>query len=416
MDSNNFPGSAGVGEREARVYSALVLRRHHGMAHGIGRSGNITEDQPKASSTLMAKLCNLLAQDALTTAGFGDIGSVTVLPVATGMAITLCLLALKQLRPAPRYVLWPRIDQKTCIKCVAAAGLELLVVPNIIEGDQLRTDLARVEAELTRVGAENSRELCKLITAAWRRGRVDAVVQSTDKNFMVPVGGSIVIEGKKSHALVPRVNELYPGRASSSPLLDLFITLLSMGKTGFLRLLEEREELYVYMKTKMSEVARQYGERVLETPGNPISLAMTVSLRHTTTCSSGATGKANDNKGEETGTERLHVCCEGSNQAENNAPSVSSSSEHEAPSSPKALTMLGSMLFSRNVSGTRVIAQGENKTVCGMKLQGFGASHDRYPVSYLTAAAAIGTTKQEVELFLDRLSKCLHELRTQMCN
>ena len=34
--------------------------------------------------------------------------------------------------------------------------------------------------------------ICKAVTRACRVGRVDAVVQSTDKNFMVPVGGSLV--------------------------------------------------------------------------------------------------------------------------------------------------------------------------------------------------------------------------------
>lgn len=39
MDSNNFPGHVGVGEREARVASPLVARRHYRLAHGVGRSG-----------------------------------------------------------------------------------------------------------------------------------------------------------------------------------------------------------------------------------------------------------------------------------------------------------------------------------------------------------------------------------------
>lgn len=30
------------------------------------------------------------------------------------------------------------------------------------------------------------------LTAACWRGRVDAIVQSTDKNFMVPVGGAVI--------------------------------------------------------------------------------------------------------------------------------------------------------------------------------------------------------------------------------
>jgi hypothetical protein len=47
MDSNNFENNVGVGEREARVFSPLVARRHFRLAHGIGRSGDIAAEQPK---------------------------------------------------------------------------------------------------------------------------------------------------------------------------------------------------------------------------------------------------------------------------------------------------------------------------------------------------------------------------------
>lgn len=53
MDSNNFRGNAGVGEREGRVASALVAKRHWHLAHGIGRSGDIAAEQPKARATLL---------------------------------------------------------------------------------------------------------------------------------------------------------------------------------------------------------------------------------------------------------------------------------------------------------------------------------------------------------------------------
>ena len=44
--------------------------------------------------------------------------------------MTLALLALKARRPpSARYVVWPRMDQKTCAKAVSAAGLELVPVP-----------------------------------------------------------------------------------------------------------------------------------------------------------------------------------------------------------------------------------------------------------------------------------------------
>lgn len=50
MDSNNFPNNVGVGEREARVASRLVAKRHFGLAHGIGRSGDVAAEQPKVST------------------------------------------------------------------------------------------------------------------------------------------------------------------------------------------------------------------------------------------------------------------------------------------------------------------------------------------------------------------------------
>ncbi|KAH3705805.1 O-phosphoseryl-tRNA selenium transferase [Pelomyxa schiedti] len=70
MDSNNFPENIGVGEREARVFSSLVSRRHIWMSHGIGRSGDINAEQPKAAgSSLLYKLTNCMTMDALHIAG-----------------------------------------------------------------------------------------------------------------------------------------------------------------------------------------------------------------------------------------------------------------------------------------------------------------------------------------------------------
>ena len=46
MDSNTFLDNVGVGEREARVHSPLVRRRHYGLAHGIGRSGDVAAEPP----------------------------------------------------------------------------------------------------------------------------------------------------------------------------------------------------------------------------------------------------------------------------------------------------------------------------------------------------------------------------------
>lgn len=52
-------------------------------------------------------------------------------------------------------------------------------------------------------------------------------------------------------AQVDRVNSLYPGRASMSPLLDLLITLLHWGAAGWRSVLQQREELYTYARQQL---------------------------------------------------------------------------------------------------------------------------------------------------------------------
>jgi O-phospho-L-seryl-tRNASec:L-selenocysteinyl-tRNA synthase len=41
---------------------------------------------------------------------------------------------------------------------------------------------------------------------------------------------------------------MYPGRASMSPTLDLFITMLSMGSDGYKAMLKERKQLLPYVE------------------------------------------------------------------------------------------------------------------------------------------------------------------------
>jgi O-phospho-L-seryl-tRNASec:L-selenocysteinyl-tRNA synthase len=123
MDSNNFTGNCGVGEREGRVYSKLVSQRHFGFSHGIGRSGDLVEVQPKAvGSSIINKLTNCLVLDALKTSGLNFIKEAFVLPMATGMSLTLCMLTFKNIKKDAKYVIMPRIDQKSCIKSICLAG------------------------------------------------------------------------------------------------------------------------------------------------------------------------------------------------------------------------------------------------------------------------------------------------------
>ncbi|XP_065182826.1 O-phosphoseryl-tRNA(Sec) selenium transferase-like [Sycon ciliatum] len=403
MDSNNFPANVGVGERESRVHSALVRKRHFGFGHGVGRSGDVTAVQPKAAgSSLLVQLTNQLLLDVMRTMGVRSTASCVLLPVATGMSLVLTMLTLRATKPAAKYVLWPRIDQKSCFKSMVTAGFIPVVIENRLEGDELRTDMEELGRQIEHLGADNIvcvmsttscfaprtpdrlveiAKRCKtsgvahiinnaygvqaarcmnLIEEAQRCGRVDAFIQSTDKNFLVPVGGAVVAGFDKN--FIEEIAKTYPGRASAAPMLDVFITLLSLGSTGYKKLVADRKVVMKQLSTGLEKIAAEHGERLLKTPHNPISLAISLPR---VVCSSG--------------------------QASNSS----------------AMTELGSMLFKRSVSGTRVIAPGSSKEIGPHTFSNWGAHHDHLPFAYMTAAAAIGMTTDEVSSFLSRLDKTL---------
>lgn len=62
------------------------------------------------------------------------------------------------------------------------------------------------------------------------------------------------------------------GRASASPAMDVFITLLSLGVNGYKNLISQRKEMYKYLKEELGKVATKHGERLLDTKNNPISI------------------------------------------------------------------------------------------------------------------------------------------------
>ena len=60
------------------------------------------------------------------------------------MALTLCLLYLKSKRPEAEYIIWPRLDQKTVVKCMQTANLKPIIVQGKIVDDMIVTDLVRI--------------------------------------------------------------------------------------------------------------------------------------------------------------------------------------------------------------------------------------------------------------------------------
>jgi len=336
--------------------------------------------------------------DVLRETGCKAAKACVVLPVATGMAMLLCILHLKGKRPQSRIVIWPRIDQKTCIKAPQTAGCQLIVVEPLYEGDSLVTDVGRVKellvehsetvtcvlsttscfaprtpdklvalAELcaeynvphvvnNAYGIQSTRCMGLLNTAA-TKGRVDLFVQSLDKNFMVPVGGSVVAGFTQDS--VTGVCQTYPGRGSSAPVLDLFITLLAMGRQGLRGLLDDRVKVFAELKQQLSILADKYNERVLDTTHNQISLAFTL----------GNSGKDNTQ-----------------------------------------LTEIGSKLFQRNVTGARVVTPGTTKTIGAVTFTNFGSHSNDYPVPYITFAASVGMRVGDVGVLVEKLDKVLSKV------
>ena len=141
--------------------------------------------------------------------------------------------------------------------------------------------------------------------------------------------------------------------------------------------LQEREELFIYCQGRLAEFAVAHGCHLLQTPDNPISLALTL---------------------------------------ESFSLSNSAGSPPEESSADMPMTYLGSMLFNRRVSGTRVISRGVRQRVAGIGFEGYGAHCDNYPHTYLTFAAALGTLKSDVDRFLARLEKTIGSFRKQQRN
>lgn len=459
MDSNNFAAHVGAGEREGRVAAPLVARRHYGLSHGIGRSGDVLSDQPKAAgSSLLHKVTNCMVLDLLRQAGAPSTETAVVFPMATGMTLSLVLRSVaKQQRDErrvrglngagsventeecePRYVVWTRIDQKTALKCIEAAGFVPLVVP-LRPASLKRQDCSgagtRMEtgphpyffqahvddiaAVIQRLGGPKhvvcvlsttscfaprlpddvvaisqlcktlnvpyvvnnaygvqSRVIMRRIDAAIRLGRVDAVVQSGDKNFLVPVGGA-VLSGPKD--AVMRVAAMYAGRGSISPVVDLFITSLSLGRSGFQQLWDTRYVVRELLVDELRKFAHTRGEVLLEEN-------MEVNGDARTRATVDATP------------------CENQNLPRND---ISLALTMRTVKDVEAARAIGARLFRGAVTGPRVVVPNTATTrLCGLSFLNYGMHTDEVPsCPLLVMACGIGMTAEDVHAVVARLEE-----------
>ncbi|MFW9890854.1 MAG: O-phosphoseryl-tRNA(Sec) selenium transferase [Candidatus Thorarchaeota archaeon] len=312
LDTDKDPEAVRVGEREARVASPYVARLSVGFNHGIGRSGRLAAPQPKApGASQMQQVANKVALDAIRKLGLSNVKAGLVTPLSTGMTISLVLGALRREYGVKR-VLYPRIDHTSPKRAIALSGLEEKTIPTLIDADSVQVDFGILEKEIkksnstavlatttffpprlsdpvkdiSKICAETdtpliinnaygvqSQKVMSEIRAAIDAGRVDAVVQSSDKNFLAPVGAAVVVTPKKD--FTDSIADTYAGRATAAPVVQTLAALLAIGFDTYKDLQKEQLDNKAMLDKRMDEIAEKLGQRVLSV-WNPVACAITM--------------------------------------------------------------------------------------------------------------------------------------------
>ena len=68
-------------------------------------------------------------------------------------------------------------------------------------------------------------------------------------------------------------------------------------------------------------------------------------------------------------------------------------------------------MFSRRISGLRVIKHSKQTELGGVKFKNYGSSSENYTyLPYFTTAAALGMSKKEIDIFAKRLDEALDKI------
>ncbi len=325
IDSDKDPGSIRIGEREGRIATPYLGDLCANFCHGVGRSGNLTAAQPKAAgASLMQNLTNKLVLSLITSVGIPNLKGALTVPMGTGMSIALALRGCLNhfgvdIHRHPD-ILMTQVDHNSPHKGIEFIGGQIQTIPGKFGRNHYAEegvfvdieDLQQVyESRRNSVSAivsnsaffaprvpDNLKQIAKfaqehnlihiinnaygiqskkistLIRKAIDAGRVDAIIQSTDKCFMTPVGGAVITSPREE--IITSISQAYAGRASASPVVQLLVSLLSMGKSGYRKRMEEQLKNRLLLDQQMLSLANSHHERLI-TCNNPVSCAMTLS-------------------------------------------------------------------------------------------------------------------------------------------
>ena len=312
MDTDKDPDAVRVGEREARIFSAYVGSLAAGFNHGVGRSGQLDAAQPKAvGASIMQQVANSVALDAIKKLGLSNCRAGLVTPLSTGMSLALVLSGLRR-ELGIKNVLYPRIDHKSPQRGISFAGLEEVSIPTCLDGDAVGVDMSVFETalssttscavlatttffpprisdpvkEIAKSCAEydiplvinnaygvQSQKIMALVRSAIDAGRVDAIVQSSDKNFLSPVGASIVVSPNPD--IIEMTSGTYAGRATAAPIIQTLSALLALGHENYKNLQAQQEENISSLREHLQEIASSLNQHLLAVE-NPIACAITM--------------------------------------------------------------------------------------------------------------------------------------------
>ena len=319
FDTSNDPGSIRIGEREARISTDLLNDTSFGFNHGVGRSGNISASQPKAvGASILQSVLNTAILHFIKDLGITNLRSACVLPMSTGMTLGLSLRGFDQdpFSSKPKKVIMPRVDHLSPKKGIELMRYQIKPVEtkfgqNYFAPDGVYCDPKDIESaiddecfaiiststffaprvpdpikEIAKLAQKHnlvhiinnayglqSDSIVQLIRSAIDSGRVDAIVSSTDKNFLCPVGGSVVYGPADS--LQDQVSKVYAGRATATPYVQLLISLLAMGKIEYLKYRTEQAKNKRVLDDSLESLANQLNEKIIK-DNNPVSTAMTL--------------------------------------------------------------------------------------------------------------------------------------------
>jgi len=293
LDSDKDPGSIRIGEREGRISCDILNEVSGGFCHGIGRSGELTAAQPKAAgASLMQNLTNKIVLSLIKSLGLPNVKAALTVPFGTGMSIGMAIRGALNyykidLHKKP-IILMTQIDHRSPRKGIEYIGGVLKIIPgrygnNYYAKEGVFTNID----EIKKIYHANSNKISAIVSSTCffaprvpdnikeiaKFAKENQIIHIINNAYGLPVGGAVITSPNPD--LVEAISKCYAGRASASPVVQLLVSLLSMGKQGYLSRIEKQQQNHKILEEALTNVGKEFNEQIIEC-NNPVSCAMSL--------------------------------------------------------------------------------------------------------------------------------------------